>query len=232
MRSVLPPLAFNIHRKHSIVVVINFIEEWDVCVPDDQLNGACQLFETTPLNARFERVHPPDPMPLSLRHRFPTFKLKGIIFYFLLTTSSDCLCDPRPEFCERSQMGIPYPQDIYFARSLLARQDGADLEDFVDAHNSSVEWGESNLDFPDLQAEGAKYAIRKNGQITSDGRFHVLLQVDRDFAAEWRRVVEGKEGRIEPLKQGRYITRWRSKARPVDPRLPDPKGRNKFRDHV
>lgn len=213
-------------------MVTNLAEEWDVCVPDDQLDAATQLFETAPLSARFERVHSPDPMPVSLRHRFPTFKLKGVIFYFLLAPSSDCFIDPRPQFCERSQMGISYPRDVYFARSLLVKQDGADLEDFVDAHNSSVEWGESNLNFPELQTQGTKYAVRKNEQITSDGRFHVLLQVNCDFAAEWRRTVEGKEGRIEPLKQGRYLTRWRSKARPVDPRLPDPKGRNKFRDYV
>lgn len=129
-------------------------------------------------------------------------------------------------------MGIPYPKDVYFARSLLVLQNDPDLADFVDAHNSTMEWGENNLNFPELQAQGAEYAVRKNKQLVADSKFPYSLNVNRDFAAMWRRVVEGKEGRIEPLKQGRYITRWRSKARPVDPRHHDPKGRNVIRDHV
>ncbi|KAK1772854.1 hypothetical protein QBC33DRAFT_575286 [Phialemonium atrogriseum] len=162
--------------------------EWDVCVPDEQLDAACHLFETAPLNTRFERVASPDPYLLSLRYRFPTFKLKGVIFYFVLAPSSDCFCDPRPQFCERSHMGLPYPKDVYFARSLLVLQNDPDLADFVDAHNSTMEWGENNLNFPELQAQGVEYA------------FPYSLNVNRDFAVMWRRVVEGKEGRIEPLK--------------------------------
>ncbi|KAK3322714.1 hypothetical protein B0H66DRAFT_472935 [Apodospora peruviana] len=192
--------------------------EWDICILDHQLDTARAVIEKS---GKYKHKDPPYPNPDSLRHTYATFKADddGDDFSFLLAPSSDCFCDPRPEFCERSHTGVPYPQHVPFAKALLVKQNRADLADFIDAQDLSGEWGEENINFAELQAEGVEYATRMNAKFADDPQSPSRMHVGRDLRKDWMSVVESKESRIEPLKQGRYITRWRMKSRPQDPRL-------------
>lgn len=207
-------------------------QEWDICVPEAQLSAAQSLLDNHPHDKNYERAEPTRPYLSSLRHQFPTYKQKGVRFFFILAPSSACFVDPRPEFCERSHMDIPYPQDVYFVRSLIALQDPADLADMVDAQNLTLEWGNNHLDFPKLKEEAAAFAVKVNDRLKREENFTGGIDVNRDFERHWVRVVEGKDARIEPMKRGRYITRWRARAMPGDPRFPDAKRGVLPRDYV
>lgn len=200
-------------------------DEWDMCVPDEKFQAAQHLLENAPHDREYEPAEPTLPCISSVRHQFPTYKQRGVHFFFILNPSSACFIDPRPEFCERSQMGIPYPQDVFYTRSLIALQCGADLADMVDAQDLTLEWGQKHLNFPELTKEAAEFAKGINERLRKDEDFAGGLDENdsRPYEKTWIRVVEGKNGRIEPMKQGRYITRWRAKAFPGDPRKPDPR---------
>lgn len=171
------------------------------------------------MNSRFEPARPPPRIFQSRRHLFPIFQMKDVGFWFILNPSSDCFIDPRPEFCELSKMGIPYPRMPQFARALLVQQNTCDLVDFIDGMNLDVAWAEENIDFEQLQVEGMQYAERQNALLARDKLGQ--LKTTRDFAAEWRGIAESKERRIEPMKKGRYLTCCRTVRNPGDPRLKD-----------
>ncbi|KAL2017937.1 hypothetical protein VTK56DRAFT_1529 [Thermocarpiscus australiensis] len=120
-------------------------DEWDLCVPDDKLEAACQLLLRAERNGdtKYEVAKPPYPVPGSLRHTFPCFRLKGYNFWFILVPSSDCFVDPsRADHVERSKNGVPYASLVQFARSLLVQKLWADISDFIDGMDLTIEWGE------------------------------------------------------------------------------------------
>ena len=191
-------------------------EEWDICVPDEKLDSARIIFED---DIRFEQAPRAPPLFESLRHTRPTFILKGVNFVFILVPASDHFIDPSPDCCELSREGIPYPKIHRFARSLLVLQHKSNLCDFVDGMDLDKEWGESNLDFDDLQLKGLEFTKEQNAVLEKKGLGYIKLGVD--YRSMWNRAVDEKEKRIEPMKKGRYKTRWRRIKNDMDPRLRD-----------
>jgi hypothetical protein len=141
-------------------------------------------------------------VPKSRRHTYPCLRLKGYDFYVVLVPSSNCFVDPScANHVERSRHGVPYASLVQFARSLLVQQQWADIADLIDGMNLDVEWGLQNIDFDKLQEMAG------------------IPNLERI----WRQLAsaDAKEQRIEPLKKGRYLTRWRSTRFPEDPRTRD-----------
>lgn len=170
-------------------------------------------------DARFEQA-PPAPLLLqSLRHTRPTFILKGVYFVFILVPASDYFIDPSPDCCELSIKGIPYPKIHLFARSLLVLQNESDLCDFIDGMDLDRDWGESNLDFDNLQHKGLEFTRKQNAVFENMGLGS--LRLDVNYRSMWNVEVDEKEKRIEPIKKGRYKTRWRRIKNDRDPRLRD-----------
>ena len=168
-------------------------------------------------NDQYEYTTPPPPVPSSLRHSHPTFKLKEAGFFFILTPSSTCFIEPRSENFELSRKGVPYPRMPHFARSLLVLQNGADIADFIDGMNLDEAWAEKNIDFDDLQEKGLEFSKECNRVFLEvDGQ--PGLRLDEDYRRRWNDIVSGKNRRIEPMKQGRYKTRWRRIKSDIDPR--------------
>jgi hypothetical protein len=192
------------------------MQEWDICVPTLLFEEAVQLIAS---NDMYERVRPCPPNYRSVRHLNPVFQLKGVVFYFVLTPASRCFFDPKPKNCETSK-GVPYPTMPHFARSLLALQNGPDLADFVDGMDLDAGWGRENIDFEDLQVKGMEFAKAMNTELVADGRT-ASFYTDIDFQKHWDSTVSSKEARIEPMKKGRYKTRWRRIKKDTDPRLRD-----------
>lgn len=161
-------------------------------------------------------------MPWSLRHTFHCLRLRDCNFWLILVPASDCFVDPaNPDHVERSRNGVPYASITQFARSLLLPNLTADLEDFVDGMDLTVEWGDEYLDFTALQEASTKFIETRNRRVRASGDDHGYL-TPRDLKSVWNEIAtkEAKEMRIEPLKQGRYSTRWRRINSP-DPRTRD-----------
>ncbi|POS76766.1 hypothetical protein DHEL01_v204831 [Diaporthe helianthi] len=190
--------------------------EFDICIPDETLDDARIIFEN---DARFEEVPPAPPLMTSLRHTRPTFLMKDVYFVFILIPASDYFIDPSPDSCELSIKGIPYPKLHHFARSLLVLQNPSDLCDFIDGMDLDKEWGESNLDFDDLQQKGLEFSRKQNDVLEQMGLGS--LKLDVDYRGMWNIEVDEKEKRIEPMKKGRYKTRWRRIKNDRDPRTKD-----------
>ena len=106
-----------------------------------------------------------------------------------------------------------------FVRSLLLLQDDSDLADFVDGMNLDEEWGEKNIDFDDLQAQGIEFNRVQNAELMANGLSQYNVNVD--YRSRWNEVVRSKDGRISPMKRGRYKSRWRRIKNDVDPRQRD-----------
>ncbi|KAK4152574.1 hypothetical protein C8A00DRAFT_16113 [Chaetomidium leptoderma] len=193
--------------------------EWDLCVPDGRLEEARLAFLES---AKYTAAPPPPPVPKSLRHTFPCFRLEGIMFYFILVPSSDSFVDPTlPNTVERSRNGVPYASLAQFARSLLVQQLWADVADLIDGMNLDTDWGFHDINLETLQQESRMFAELRNGHLKSHGCEGALYP--QDMERIWRQLAsnEAKEQRIEPLKKGRYFTRWRSIKFPEDPRTKD-----------
>ena len=108
----------------------------------------------------------------------------------------------------------------YFARALLVMQFRPDLADFIDGMDLDEVWGEDNIDFDDLQVKGLEFSTALNAELQA--RCLVgQLNTDIDYRSEWNRIVRNKDKRIEPLKKGRYKTRWRRIRNDTDPRERD-----------
>lgn len=155
----------------------------------------------------------------SMRHLNAIFKLKDVSLFFILTPSSQCFIDPNPEHCELSNKGIPYPKMTPFARSLLVLQDSSNLADFIDGMDLDEKWGADNIDFDNLQVTGAEFTYAQN--IEFEARGLGQFNTNMDYRKRWNEVVQKKGKRIEPMKQGRYKTRWRRIKNDTDPRLRD-----------
>lgn len=194
------------------------MKEWDICVPADRLADAVRIFDESD---EYELATPPPRVPMSLRHVHPIFKLKDAGFFFILTPSSRCFVEPRPENCGFSSRGIPYPQMRQFARALLALQNGADIADFVDGMNLDEAWGEEHINFDDLQEKVLEFRKEFNNELRAVGGLCPLATHDMDFRKRWNWFVETKESRIEPMKKGRYKSRWWPIQKDMDPRLED-----------
>jgi hypothetical protein len=162
-------------------------------------------------------------VPWSLRHTFPCIRLQGYNFWFILVPSSDCFIDPsNPHHVERSRNGVPYASITQFARSLLLQNMVADIADFVDGMDLDVEWGEKNIGFTALQEASGEFIECRNHRAQASGEDYGYLS-PQDLKKLWdeRATKEAKAMRIEPLKQGRYFTRWRRIKSPEDPRTKD-----------
>ncbi|KAK3906123.1 hypothetical protein C8A05DRAFT_40999 [Staphylotrichum tortipilum] len=198
--------------------------EWDLCVPDDKLEDAQKLLLRDDADeAEYEKATSPPPVPWSLRHTFPCLRLKGYNFYVVLVPSSDYFVDPsQAEHVERSRNGVPYASLVQFARSLLLQQIMPDLADFIDGMDLTFEWGAEHIGFETLQEESVEFWERRNERVKKNGDDfgrlapQVLEEVWYDRASK-----EAKSLRIEPMKQGRYFTRWRRFKAPEDPRTRD-----------
>lgn len=191
-------------------------KEWDICVPDKKLDDATFIFEN---DARFEQA-PPTPLRYqSFLHLRPTFIFEGVDLVFILVPASDYFIEPSPACCELSNKGIPYPKMREFARSLVVLQNRSDLGDFIDGMNLDKEWGEANVDFDDLQLKGLESTREWNAEFEKRGLGY--LRPDVNYRNMWNTVVDEKERRIEPMKKGRYKTRWRRIKNDMDPRLKD-----------
>lgn len=123
---------------------------------------------------------------------------------------------------EKSRNGVPYASLVQFARSLLLQQMAADISDFIDGMDLTVDWGTQNIGFEALQKDSAGFIERRNEHATVDsGRYGFLSS--QPLEQLWNEMAskEAKERRIEPMKQGRYFTRWRRIKSPEDPRTKD-----------
>ncbi|KAK4456833.1 hypothetical protein QBC42DRAFT_214098, partial [Cladorrhinum samala] len=118
---------------------------WDICVPTELFDQAIALFTSAPLNEKYEPWHRIMPEAKMLMHTYPRFTLKGVNFFFIILPSFECLLSPKPENCERSASGIPYPKLELFAQSLMDLQQYADLDDLVDGMDLDQAWGEAHL---------------------------------------------------------------------------------------
>ncbi|KAK3328569.1 hypothetical protein B0T19DRAFT_401316 [Cercophora scortea] len=220
--------------------------EWDVCVPDDKLESARCLFdasavqeghqtsgdvkssngtnleadnESAALDPKriYEVAKPPPSIDGSLRHTYPCFHLQGFSFYFVLVPSSGSLIDPSsPEGIELTKKGVPYPKITPMARSLIIQGQWSDLCDLIDGVNLDVDWGLENFNFDELLAESVELAHKRNevlARLGHQGRMHV-----QDLERRWRLEAsdEAKEKRIDEIKKGRYVTKWRPKKSPQD----------------
>ncbi|KAH7140923.1 hypothetical protein EDB81DRAFT_799183 [Dactylonectria macrodidyma] len=190
--------------------------EWDICVPAHQLEDAEQIFKSDDL---YEPVKPPPPVAKSLRHLNPTFQLRGVGYFFILTPSSRCFIDPEAENCDLSKKGIPYPKMPQFARSLLVLQNGSNIADFIDGMDLDEKWGKENIDFDDLQVKGIEFSNTQNVELRAANLGELNVRID--YRQLWIAIVSEKEGRIEPMKKGRYKTRWRRIKKDMDPRERD-----------
>jgi hypothetical protein len=97
----------------------------------------------------------------------------------------------------------------------------ADIADLVDGMDLDIEWGMRNIGFDTLQAQSIEFVEHQNRLLTSHGEAGGLSI--QDMEKIWRESAskDAKERRIEPMKQGRYFTRWRNIKYPEDPRTKD-----------
>lgn len=198
-------------------------QEWDLCIPDGKLEEVRHLLLSAGGGDKYEVAQGPHPVPWSRRHSFTCLRLKGYNFWFVLVPASDCFVDPSTaNHVEKSRNGVPYASLVQFARSLLLQQMVADISDFIDGMDLTVAWGVQNIGFETLQKESAIFIARRNEQATADsGRYGFLSP--QPLEELWNEMAskEAKEKRIEPMKQGRYFTRWRRIKSPEDPRTKD-----------
>ncbi|KAJ4289257.1 hypothetical protein N0V88_007007 [Collariella sp. IMI 366227] len=143
-------------------------------------------------SAEYETAKPPPPVPNSLRHTFPCLGLRGFNFWIIL-----------------------------FARSVLVQQLVVNISDLIDGMDLDIDWGERKIGFETLQEEGVRFAERRSQRLKSQGCDGGLSR--QDMAKMWRDSAsqEAKQRRIEPLKKGRYFTRWRRIKSLEDPRTKD-----------
>ncbi|KAK8101375.1 hypothetical protein PG999_011749 [Apiospora kogelbergensis] len=166
---------------------------WELCVPQDQLGQAADLFKSEPLSRLYEPWPVNSPIPMDLLHIFPRFHLKGVHFLFFLVPTSDWLLDCDEAKCEKSPMGLPYPKLEYLAQSLLDTQRLGDLEDLVDGMNLSEEWGEEHLDLN--RTCDVAYARWKNEQIRAsipETPFSEMMEMDaypKPLRPIWQKIV-------------------------------------------
>ncbi|KAM7184868.1 hypothetical protein V8F33_012738 [Rhypophila sp. PSN 637] len=187
---------------------------WELCVPEDRLNEAAELFKSEPLSPKYEPWPVNAPVPCSIVHTFPRFHLKGVHFLFFLVPSSDwpgVSCDPS--HCETSLTGLPYPKPEYLAQALLDTQRWVDLEDLVDGMNLSEEWGEQNLDLD--REYSLEYAKWKNARIRAsipETEYSDLMELNENptsLREIWQDIVRTKERRIGlELPKDQYLTRF------------------------
>lgn len=202
-------------------------QDWDICVPADQLEVARQIFDdvetfrystTTDdddnlLEGKisfYEQAEPARPTPNSNRHSYPRFKLRGYNFNFVLIPSSDFMpgfqptrpdgdkAHPNIEYS--SQNKIPYPTQKQLARALLFQRNWSDLDDFIDGTNVDVQWGLENLNFEELSKLQAEAGVERGGRVLSA----------EELESRWRREASRKEKdkRMGEDKMGRWVTRW------------------------
>lgn len=151
--------------------------------------------------------------------------------WLVLIPSSDCYVDPsNPDHVEKSKNGIPYASLVQFARSLVIQQLTHDIADFVDGMDLTVEWGEKNIGLEALQADSPAFRescyqrARRYDELHPDqAGLGGIERSSVNLEQLWAKIAsqEAKERRIEPLKQGRYLTRWRRVNQPEDPRTRD-----------
>ncbi|KAK8004100.1 hypothetical protein PG989_003819 [Apiospora arundinis] len=196
---------------------------WELCVPEDQLDQAADLFKSEPLSKSYEPWPVNSPIPMDLLHIFPRFHLKGVHFLFFIVPTSDWLLGCDEAKCEMSFMGLPYPKLEYFAQSLLDTQRLGDLEDLVDGMNLSEEWGEEHLDLDRTSDVG--HARWKNEQIRAsipETPYSELMEMDeypKPLRPIWQDIVRKKKSRIGlELSKDHYHTRFCAIGR-GDPRL-------------
>jgi hypothetical protein len=85
--------------------------------------------------------------------------------------------------------------------------------------NLNGEWGEENIDFNDLQVKGIEFSKAQNAELQARNLGQLNAKVD--YRNLWNSIAGEKEGRIEPMKKGRYKTRWRRIKNDKDPRQRD-----------
>ncbi|VUC31823.1 unnamed protein product [Clonostachys rosea] len=173
--------------------------EFDVCVPSSELNRAAKIFDD---NALYQRAKPPPKVCHSLRHMYPCFQLKGVMFYFLLVPSTQYFFTPCPATIEHPKGSLPYPKMPELAQSLLVLQDRNNLAAFIDALDLDEAWGDKHIDFNRLNVEGRKFAAQHNETFLAQNLYG--LSTDTDFWAVWVKLVRTKEARI----WGRYGVHW------------------------
>ncbi|KAK3377514.1 hypothetical protein B0H63DRAFT_524802 [Podospora didyma] len=171
------------------------------------------------------------PTPGSLRHTFPSFHLRGYVFYFTLIPSSDSFIDPTSwEHVEKSKTGVPYASLIPFARSLLVQREASDIAQLIDGMHLNIAWGRENLNLRDLKAESFKFDEGRAVKLRLHG-CKVSFAPDKEVDEIWLKEA-GDEARQKRMaggggggsggKKGRFLTRWRApKREPEDPRHKD-----------
>ncbi len=210
----------------SRLSLANRRQEWDLCIPDNKLEAACRLFlDSAGDGAKYKTAKPPPPVPWDRRHACPCFQLIGYNFWFILVPSSDCLVDPSDaDHVERSKNGVPYVSLVQFARSLLVQGLTPDLSDFIDGMDLTIEWGAEHIGFKALQEENTRFVALRNQRVNdSSGGDYGYISTSQPLEQLWNNMAskEAKERRIEPMKHGRYYTRWRRIKSPEDPRTRD-----------
>ncbi|KAI1323367.1 hypothetical protein F5Y16DRAFT_403562 [Xylariaceae sp. FL0255] len=185
----------------------------EICVPEEQLTEAAELFKSEPLCQQYETWPVNDPILHSLLHIYPRFHLKGVHFVFSLVSSADWLIDCDESKCELSWMGLPYPKLEYFAQSLLYTQRWTDLHDLIDGMDLSEEWGEEHLKFD--QAPSDQFAEWKNERIRATvpkTRWSIMMEISLpapELKPIWLRFVRTKKERIPiELDPKRWLTRY------------------------
>jgi len=151
-----------------------------------------------------------------LMHTYPRFTLKGVNFFFIILPSFECLLSPKPENCERSASGIPYPKLELFAQSLMDLQQYADLDDLVDGMDLDQAWGEAHLQLdkpPPMEHIREKNEIIARSLPEDMGNvadLMLLSESPRPTREIWHLSVSNKGRRInDELPRDRYLTRFR-----------------------
>jgi hypothetical protein len=198
---------------------------WDICVPDHLHGKATAMFASESLSEKYDSWPRIMPQGGTMIHSYSCFTLKGVNFFFYISTTFDHRVSCDPEKCEMSKLGVPYPKLELFAQSLLETNRFHDLENLVDGMNLTEEWGDEHLNF---SLDGLKeYAKEKNKRIRetlpeSDTKMSTFgMAVCPNPLALWQKLVRNKEKRIGiELPKEKYETRFRIRGS-GDPRLRD-----------
>ncbi|KAK3686140.1 hypothetical protein B0T22DRAFT_492931 [Podospora appendiculata] len=181
--------------------------EWDVCVPDDKLENARLLFDPCDRQERPKTSNDAKSSSMKLGVDNDSAALDCNRIYEVA----------KPPPVRAGSLRHIYPCfhlqgfSFYF---ILVPSSGCLID-----HSSPEyieKWGLENFNFNELQAESVELANKQNEVLERLG--HQGQMYVQDLGRRWRLEAsdEAKEKRIDEVKKGRYVTKWRSKKSPRD----------------
>jgi hypothetical protein len=196
-------------------------QDWEICVPTEQLDAAASWLASEPQNKTYEPFaprHESNFWTQSLLHTFPRFKMRGIRDFFTLIPSRDAHLTCEPSNIERSQTGLPYPKLEVLAQAFLDSYDSMGLSDLVDAMDLSTDWGHEHLDL--TGTTDTDWAEWKNSALEASGNPSGVNSKPRKLRELWDYTTKTKQTRAGAFKYppDLFASRFRMHGQ-VDPRL-------------